>query len=238
MFAENSLLPAVIFLVIGALGGAVLVTLFSGQRTENDPESEQTTDLLRAQPRRPAGLESGNFEKAACLWHDEIEGHLVVEMKGASYATAKEMDPATQEAADSLARKWLAWLGKEAPPAAAPAASAKDLPSLEELKITVPAPGSKAKAAPSIIGKEEKDKTPEIIEESIVVQIDNTLQDMLAGSELESRNIRLTEGANMGVIVWIGSKYFQGIDQVPDPVIAKVIREAVAEWERRSVPNR
>jgi hypothetical protein len=61
---------------------------------------------------------------------------------------------------------------------------------------------------------------------------------MLTGSTLESRGIRLTEGANMSVIVWVGNEFFQGIDHVPDPVIAQVIRTAVAEWEKRSVPNR
>lgn len=235
MSAGISSLMSVILLVIGALFGAVVTYLIVGQRSDNEPD-EQTTEPKRKLNSPPAVLQNGSFEEAARVWRN-TEGHLAIEMNGIAFSTAKEMNPSAQETADTLARSWLAWLGKEAPPKAASVASTVDDTALEELKLSVPA-ATRVSSKPLPVIGEEGEKLPEIPKESIVVQIDNVLQEMLAGSALEDRGIHLDEGANMGVIVWVGNESFHGIDQVSDPVIATVIRKAVAEWERRSVPNR
>jgi hypothetical protein len=235
MSAGNTLLLAALFLAIGAVGGALVAALVSGAKKGEGDAPDLTLVDGAGQSRQPAGLADGSFQEAACLWRDESSGRLVTEIKGAVYPSRQQMNPVAQELSRELAREWLVWLGEEAPPAAAPA-TPPPAPSLEALKITMPTPASAKKPAPAM--EDEQEKKPEVVNESIVVQIDNILQDMLAGSTLESRHIRLAEGANMGVIVWVGSEYFQGIDKVADPVIAQVIRAAVAEWERRSVPNR
>ncbi|MDX9865876.1 MAG: hypothetical protein RBT34_13815 [Anaerolineaceae bacterium] len=235
MSAEISSWMSVILLVIGALLGAVVTFLIAGQRSDHEPD-EQTTEPKRKQNNPPPELLNGNFEEAARLWRDS-EGRLTIEMNGIAFKTAQEMNPSAQEKANALARNWLAWLGKEAPPTAAPAANPVDDTVLEKLKLGIPASARVSSKPLSILG-EENEKIPDIPKESIVVQIDNILQDMLAGSTLEDRCIHLDEGANMGVVVWVGNQSFQGIDQVNDPIIAKVIRKAVTEWERRSVPNR
>ena len=235
MSAGISSLMLIILLVMGALLGAVVTFLIVGQRSDNEPD-EQTTEPKREQYNPPPALRNGNFEETARLWRD-TEGHLAIEMNGLTFITAKEMNPAALEKADALARNWLAWLGKEAPPKPPPAVSVVDDAALEKLKINAPHV-TRASAKPLPIITEEAEKLPEIPKESIVVQIDNILQEMLAGSALEDRSIHLDESANMGVTVWVGNTSFSGIDQVSDPVIATVIRKAVAEWERRSVPNR
>jgi hypothetical protein len=68
---------------------------------------------------------------------------------------------------------------------------------------------------------------------SIVGQINTILHEMLEGTPLEERGISLIEDMRKGVIVNIGLSRYEGIDSVPDPEIKKVIRSAVAEWERR-----
>ena len=235
MSAGISSWMSVILLVIGALFGAVITYLIVGQQSDNEPD-EQTTEPKRKQNNPPPELQNGNFEEAARVWRN-AEGRLAIEMNGIAFNTAKEMNPSAQETADALARKWLAWLGKEAPPKTAPVASTVDDSILEKLKLSTPA-ATRVSSKPLPIIGEETEKIPDIPKESIVVQIDNVLQEMLDGSALEDRGIHLDEGANMGVVVWVGNTSFQGIDQVSDPVIATVIRKAVAEWERRSVPNR
>jgi hypothetical protein len=240
MPAGNSFLLAIIFFVIGALLGALLTSLLSASRRDDEHESSPVSSSTGAQARRPAGLSGGSFQEIACLWRKDEQGKLITEIKGSAYPSVEQMSPTARQQSRDLAREWLTWLGEDLPqstaPGQAPVAAAR-APSLEDLKITLPSPAPKKKL-PDILNDQEQEKKPEIIEDSIVVQIDNILQEMLTGSTLESRGIRLTEGANMSVIVWVGNEFFQGIDHVPDPVIAQVIRTAVAEWEKRSVPNR
>jgi hypothetical protein len=66
---------------------------------------------------------------------------------------------------------------------------------------------------------------------SIVEQVDEILQDLLLSSPLAEKNIRLTEMANKGVIVWVGTEKFEGINAVPDEEVKKIIRQAVKKWE-------
>jgi hypothetical protein len=236
MSAGISSLMSIILLVIGALLGAVITFLIAGQRAGDEPDDEQTTEPKRKPSDVPGKLRSAGFEEAARLWRD-AEGHLAIEMNSIAFTTAKEMNQSAQEKATALARNWLTWLGIKPTSKSAPASSAADDINLEKLNLNVPA-AAKISSKPLPAIGDDTDKLPDIPKESIVVQIDNILQEMLAGSELEHRGIHLDEGANMGVTVWVGNTSFHGIDQVSDPVIAKVIKEAVAEWERRSVPNR
>ena len=66
---------------------------------------------------------------------------------------------------------------------------------------------------------------------SIVLQIEDILQDMIAGSELALRGVHLIEDPIKGVIVQVGLEYYEGIDSVPDPYIKGIIQSAVKEWE-------
>jgi len=67
---------------------------------------------------------------------------------------------------------------------------------------------------------------------TMVEQIDVILKGMAAGTPYEAMGISLTEDPRRGVVVWIGTTSYEGIDGVPDPAIQKFIRSAVAEWER------
>ena len=60
---------------------------------------------------------------------------------------------------------------------------------------------------------------------------------MLAGQALEKRAIRLLELPGKGMVVAVGLEQYDGIDAVPDPEIRSLIREAVADWERRASPG-
>ncbi len=68
---------------------------------------------------------------------------------------------------------------------------------------------------------------------SIVAQIDQILQNRLAGTPLAARGVRLQESPQGGAIVWVGVERFEGIDAVPDPEVKAAIRQAVAEWEQK-----
>ena len=69
---------------------------------------------------------------------------------------------------------------------------------------------------------------------SIVAQIDEILQDKLnnfpAGG---GQKIRLAERSDQGMMVVVGMQEYQDIDSVPDPAIRDLLKQCVAEWERR-----
>jgi hypothetical protein len=67
---------------------------------------------------------------------------------------------------------------------------------------------------------------------SIVMQIEDVLQDMLAGTTLEQRGIHLSEDPVRGVIVTVGVNQYEGIEAVPDLEVKSAIRAAVAAWEQ------
>jgi hypothetical protein len=76
-------------------------------------------------------------------------------------------------------------------------------------------------------------RSPQPPPKSIATQIDEILQEMLENSTLATRAIRLLELPNKGMVVMVGLDQYEGVDAVPDEEIKKVIRAAVAEWEKR-----
>lgn len=69
---------------------------------------------------------------------------------------------------------------------------------------------------------------------SITAQIDEILQERLAGTPLDQRGIRLLDSPDGGVVVFIGIENYDGVDAVPDEEVRRAIRAAVTEWEKRS----
>ena len=110
------------------------------------------------------------------------------------------------------------WLGVEQKSAPIPITKSNDYPGADVVPPLVPAKTT------------EKHKQPM----SIVEQVDEKLQELLEGSPLASKNIRLTELPNKGVTVCVGNEYYDGINAVPDEEVKRIIRQAVKKWEESS----
>lgn len=82
----------------------------------------------------------------------------------------------------------------------------------------------------------ESSKVPEK-PSSIAAQIDEILQEMIDGTPLESKGIRLFESPTKGLIVLVGMTQFNSVDEVTDEEVRKTIHAAVSEWERRMAPD-
>lgn len=72
---------------------------------------------------------------------------------------------------------------------------------------------------------------------SMIEQIDSILQDKIAGTPLAEKLIYLAEASGGGVLVNVGNSRYEGINEVPDPEIKAVLREAIAEWEQKFTPG-
>ncbi|MBI5932359.1 MAG: hypothetical protein HY867_01525 [Chloroflexi bacterium] len=136
----------------------------------------------------------------------------------------------------NMMRPWIE--GKAAAPVApAPAASASPSapePRLMPLQMTPPPPAPEQPAAPVVaVKKDEKPAAPT----TIVGQIDEILQGMLALTTLAKRGIRLTESPEGGVVVWVGLTKFAGVGEVTDPEVKAVIQAAIRAWEKKYTPG-
>jgi hypothetical protein len=68
--------------------------------------------------------------------------------------------------------------------------------------------------------------------QSMIEQINNFLQQKLVESASSLKGVRLIESSEGTVRVLIGVQSYS-IDEVPDPEVAQLIREAVAAWEEK-----
>lgn len=111
--------------------------------------------------------------------------------------------------------------------------------------LPLPASPNPASAPLPPIAIKPAAKTAELIAEnkpappptSIVGQINLVLQEKLAESPLASRGISMSQSAEGGVIVSIGTSQYFGVDEVPDAEVKALIRAAIADWEKKYTPG-
>jgi hypothetical protein len=226
-------------IVLLGIGAGMLLSSLS---EETEPEGEGADEA-------PPGGAKGRYAPVARLWRERGARALVVEVEGKAFLSPDALDPAQRERLEAAARDLRAWLGlglaNSSPPDASPAPIP---PSTDPAAPAAPPVGSASAAAAAVAAaaaavpasaavrplspEAESTSAESAAPWSIVGQIDDILQDMLAGGPLEHRAIRLIEDPDRGVIVKVGLQYFEGIDAVPDPEIQSVIRAAVSAWEK------
>lgn len=75
---------------------------------------------------------------------------------------------------------------------------------------------------------------PDLEPVSIASQIDEILQEIIAGTPLAERGVRLMELPEQGLVVMVGMEKFGKVDEVEDPEVKEAIKQAVEAWEARS----
>jgi hypothetical protein len=90
---------------------------------------------------------------------------------------------------------------------------------LSEARPPGSGPGSRSKKAPPVT-------------KSLVDEVNEILERKLVESGLTHRGVRLSEDREGSVRVYIGIQGYS-MDEIPDPDIREVIRQAVEEWEGR-----
>jgi hypothetical protein len=83
-----------------------------------------------------------------------------------------------------------------------------------------------AAAQPAVTASDVQNQT-------IVEQINSTLQDMLPGTAYEKRGLNLQDDQQNGVLVYVGSEKYNSIEAVPYPDAQDLIAKAVTEWEHK-----
>jgi len=224
----NSIAVPIVMVVLGMGIGFALGLFVTGIRGEPEDRSETTI------PSRE------DYEEIGRLWQDD-QGELLVEMDGKVIENPAELN-SQQRQRLSKSMKQL-WLWGEFQPASSERQGAQDARYIEESippKQSEPDESSKSEGRRinpfNIFANVLRADVPEIPEQSpsIAAQIDEILQEMLEGTDLERRGIRLMELPDQGVEVLVGLDKYPDIDRVPDEDIHKVINAAVKEWENRN----
>ncbi len=93
-------------------------------------------------------------------------------------------------------------------------------------------PVTPSSPVPAVISLRSTPKPAAPPPKSIVGQINDILQEKVKDSPLAEVGIKLQETPK-GVVVWVGKESFQGVDTLPEGDAKKIIRAAVAEWEKK-----
>ncbi len=216
--------------LFGLLDGRVTSTIQNNMAERKEKESQPVEIVVE--------------KTALSVYQDEAQG-LRVKLYG-SFLDIPTMTPEQRSQLVNLLVKLRPWVdGKTAPaPSPAPAPAAPP--------ISAPAPVLPSRDIPPIPLIQSKEaETPRLDvlrgartflqnamaptkEEpalSTLAAILNTyLKNKLAGTPMESMQISLKDGPMGEVMVAVGLKTYPSIDEVPDPNIQAVIRQAIAEW--------
>lgn len=222
-------LTTLIFLFVVCLCGGIAIGAMFGRAKKSEPEpqdekKQQETEL----PPPPKSLANEEDVEILRAWRDRGES-LWLEMDGKRLENKNALDASQKKRLLKLVLDLRPWL--DVPPAATTSAAPAPRPQVQETPSPASRPSIFSPRPPKAGVKSEEEK-PKVSLKSIVEQIDEVLQQKLAGTVFESREIRLVEGAGGAVIVQIKNDRFEGIDAVPDAEIRGLIRQAVAEWEK------
>lgn len=200
-------------------------------------------------PTKPGGSGTpttgpANMVEIAKIWQDKKSGQPYPEVNGKIVRFPADLSPGQRERLAGVFSLLLGWLS--------PSSASSSLESVERSApplVAVAAPRdtdlytAPASANPpprispvDVVSRaiQSEVRLPSALEKSIVMQIDDILQEKLAGTELANKGIRLVELPSKDLVVMVGLNQYDGIDAVPDPQIKSLIRESVAEWEKTS----
>lgn len=141
----------------------------------------------------------------------------------------------------TLMRPWLEV--PKPPPASTPTPQPVSVSSAVPTPQPVPLPPAPASpppmpaARPMPTAPVTPTEPPAEMPNSMVAQIDAILQASLVGTPLQDQGIKLRESPEGSVLVHVGSKVYQSVEDIPDEVIKAAIRAAIAVWERKFTPG-
>lgn len=228
------------FILIGLIAGILLGkvdTLFTNSlknRKETgrikDLESEVTT--LRKQLENRPPVSAAPPASDLRLWTD-TNRTLNLELDNQPVNAPTSATPEQRRRLISLLAQLRPWI--ESGPAAPATKTAVQAP-VSPPQVATPVPRPVAPAPVPVVPAEAKTGEAAITPPptTIVGQINAVLQARLATSPLAGKRIQLTESPNGGVRVYVGMKFYEGVDAVPDPEIIAAIRAAITEWEKKA----
>jgi hypothetical protein len=118
------------------------------------------------------------------------------------------------------------WLGNDAIVA----------PRLSQPVPIIKAPADEAKTLGRGLLSTRKRETVDFLPmDSIAVQINAVLQDMLLHENYQGAAIHLDENEDGDLVVWVGSQSYVGLENVPDAQVTEIVRRAAQRWTDKNL---
>jgi len=177
----------------------------------SDPQEQ---DILQpvAEPEPPE-------ESLAAFRRDPDTGQLILSVGGHEYASREALQSSADWALiENSLSEFLAWLPHPAVPAPPPQAPP---PLSNQPDTALQRKGRNKKSAPVAPPR------------SMVEQINDIIQEKIRTSEDPGISVRLIEGLHGEIKAIIGVESFL-LEEIPSPQVREVIRQSVAEWERKT----
>lgn len=218
----SQLLLAVLFVIIGFIGGILTMVAWNQRKASQDKEPIRKSDP--------------DLEERVQVFTSQKDQKLIVKVNQAVFINEDELDPDSREDLVKLSEQFRKWLRipepKPLPSQALPENKEQILstnrsPELSPLQM-ISLPLNLKKSEPLIAEK------PLPKPQSIVSQINDVLQEMLKNTVFETQGVKLTENPYHGVVAWIGAQHYDGIEAIPDLELKELIRKAVRRWEQQS----
>jgi hypothetical protein len=172
------------------------------------------------------------------IWFDPHENTLVIGVDGQQYTSISQLSQDQRRYLGQMSADLVAWLGQEEkrPDSTThyPEAQRTPLPAYPSVTEPKPTPPDRNVVNAFLRSLQPKQSKERLIPQSLAAQVDEILQEKLALSPHARRTIHLMDLPNLGIAVQVDSQQYEGIDAVPDEEIRRLIRESVAEWQRRA----
>jgi hypothetical protein len=207
--------------LIGVGAGIAIGILIAGLRAEK----RDSPAVQKTQP---------NMFETATIWQDRKSGNLFPEVNGKVIRYPADLSASQRERLVGQLQTLLAWL-TPASETVLPLATPPVEQPVPEFNPSTPLPQPPKFSPIDMVARAvQPEPRPAAPEKSMLMQIDEILQEKLSSTPLAGQGIRLIDHPTKGLVVMVGLSQYEGVDEVPDPEIRSLIRDSVAEWEKRS----
>ncbi len=250
------ILVAIGSICLGFLVGFILRGI-TNRSSEKNKVVEPTSELLSASEaeRKPAPKKAPNRNaiEVANLWRDNRNGRLIFQIEDQFYKRGDDLTTNERELLLKIVMDFYRWL--EPPSAVGSKQNEEDQSAWQTDNLPIASDQQDLPPEIDLEISEEETKTvrgglnpvnfisralrsdvvaPLPPSQSMVAQVDKILQEKLRAADMQKWAVRLTEFPGKGMVVLVGLDQYSNIDDVPYERVRKVIREFVAEWERRA----
>ena len=237
--SQNTILIALIVLVFFIIIIIGVIVSLVARRSRNAQSAEPRREAIPAHPR---------LQEILRLCRDLDTGRVVTEFQGRVIRDPRTLSRSERDYLVRLAKDWTSWLGIPEPQpavkvepaqeypieAAASAGSTVEPEPASSMVTPVVAAGAVAAAQANPPALPIAPVTPVVTPlpepptpRSIVQQVDDILQEKLASHPVPVPIIRLVEDSQQGVVVWLNTTKYVGIESVTDQEARALIRSAV-----------
>ena len=237
--------PAVLILLVvaGLCFGFLVGFLLRGFLRRDHKKEEIETKTPEPKPA------NRNLDEVAHLWRDKRDGRLVFQIGNEYYKRDSDLTPKEKKILLKVVMDFYQWLeptNSVKPAEPVPDSTPDQMPVQSVLVTNNVSLGTytEDKSQPKRTGLNPVRVLTQALDadvavsaipaQSMVAQIDEILQKKLIAANMQKWAIRLIEFPNRGMVVMVGLEQYDGIDAVPYERVRKMIREAVAEWEKQA----